>query len=529
MTARYNNHEEQDEWEQMPLTSSLNAAATTTKSNPFHNVPQRSKTMWKSWLFLILLESSCLLWVTNHIFPLFFNNSTLHNNGTTHSSSAVGTFLSILLPLFLLGLRLGLNNVHVLIYLVHLGSFTITGVALFVAIHLSGFLNAISISVALTLTASIVALTGCLVRSRKESRCAALVTFTMSTLICSILAVASMTLVFHNSATIKNNNQTLVVMVAMVLNHHMFFSAYRVSQRIANQYVNHDLFGVATVVVVILDVVGVLYLEYLIKVFVGAVRCHKVNRIGYYPRIRGLVHSGGGQVQGVYNNDDAFDLDGRDSAPFTEEEEEEDDDDDEQEREKAEKEETRHEETRKENERRRGHDASPTRDISLEVKNDDFRDLEADSETGPHNTKEEETEEQYDKETISVKNDDKDDGDEPTYVAVDDNVRVQRRGNLIRTHDTSTLWTFLDIDSDAHTVYQLDTRLFVCLYCHYSMCSFPSSSGGSGLPVRQHMALNHFRAFVNGVLRLKNRAHDTIKQGRIDRIYSTVCVSKTAN
>jgi hypothetical protein len=43
------------------------------------------------------------------------------------------------------------------------------------------------------------------------------------------------------------------------------------------------------------------------------------------------------------------------------------------------------------------------------------------------------------------------------------------------------------------------------------------------------MALNHFRAFVNGVLRLKNRAHDTIKQGRIDRIYSTVCVSKTAN
>ena len=456
------------------------------------------------------------MWVTNHIFPLFFN-STLHNNGTTHN--ALGTFLSILLPLFLLGLRLGLNNVHVLVYLVHLGSFTITGIALFLAIHLSGFLNAISISVALTLMASIVAMTGCLVRSRKESQCAALVTFAMSTLICSILAVASMTLVFHNSATIKNNNQTLVVIVAMVLNHHMFFSAYRVSQRIANQYVNHDLFGVATVVVVILDVVGVLYLEYLIKVFVGAVRCHKVNRIGYYPRIRGLVYRGGGQVRGVYNNDDAFDLEGRDSVPFSE------DDDDDDVQEKEEKEEKRNEEARKENERRHGHDASPTRDISLEVKNDDFLGLESDSDTRQHNNKEE----QYDKETISVKNDDKDDGDEPTYVAVDDNVRVQRRGNLIRAHDTSTLWTFLDIDSDAHTVYQLDTRLFVCLYCHYSMCSFPFSSGGSGLPVRQHMTLNHFRAFVNGVLRLKNRAHDTIKQGRVDRIYSTVCVSETAS
>ena len=97
-------------------------------------------------------------------------------------------------------------------------------------------------------------------------------------------------------------------------------------------------------------------------------------------------------------------------------------------------------------------------------------------------------------------------------------------------HDTSTLWTFLDIDSKTYTVYQLDTRLFVCLYCHYSMISFPSTSGGSssgsGLPLRQHMTLNHFRSFVKGLLQIKSRAHDTINQGRIDRIYSTVCVSR---
>lgn len=536
-----------EEWEQMPINSSLN---NTSKSSALSTMD----FSWRGWLCIVCVESSLLLWLSSQMFNL--DDKSKNYSGMDE----LDAIASIVLPIVMVILRLNLNQNSVLPFLVHIGSFALTGIAIIFAVHICGFFFAMSTSVALALTTSIAACMGCCAHSRrrKESALTELVTFTMMSTVCAILAVGLLTLADMEKDTKSygpirvKRNQTLVVVVSILLCHHVFFSAHRVRQMVAGR--RRVLSGVATVAVVLLDVTGMLYIEYIMKIFVGAVRCRNVRQTKYFPRVRGNLRADAS----LYDEDDEeeedeqrdregnntdledaisqFDKDNRYNSENENENESEDEDEESEDEENDVENDVERDVERDVEKGKRSRKKKNKTKQQLATKNDSVED---DSDSNNDEEEKQKTKKKKRKknsknktnkknsEKIAFKNEDKDDGDVAVYLDMNDDLLSQRSSALIRSHDTSTLWTFLDVDAaEKESASLMDERMYVCLYCHYSLCSFPSIQKSNSIPQQQKMNLNHYRSFVRDVCKRIKRKHDAVKAGKVDQMYGQLCQQK---
>ena len=506
--------DDEDDWEQMPIGSLNSRSSKSSRSvSEGDEYPDMS---WQVWLCVILVEASLLLLVSKQLFSSLLDDVTKNFNGMGELDAGASFFL----PVILIVLRLNLARPRHLPFVVHAGSFALTGIAVLFAVHVCGFFHAMVLSTSLSCTATLVACMECCVRKRKESRFARLLTFTMTTIVCSILSVALLTVAERGKPT-KYRNHALVIFISVLLNHHVYFAAYRVRMHLVSEKKlggssgrrgsssSSSLSGVATSAVVVLDITGVLYFEYMLKIFVGAVRCRNVKQIRYFPRVKGA------RSESLFEDGEDEDEENKDAIPTlndsindgryeVDQVEKEDDDD---------------------------------------YNDDDDDDVEANwlgggggggggggrmiSKDDSEDENNEEKEKEKKMEKIAFKDDDEDDGEEPSFMDMSSDVLAhKRRNDSIRSHDTASLWTFLDVDATADTLISLDERMNVCLYCHFSMCS----TSKSALPIHQTMTLNRFRSFVNEMSAVKKNKkkkskHGGVKPGRIDKIYSDICVS----